>query len=325
MTAISAQPESRGRGPAVSPTLRIACIVSFLNEDRHLRRFLDSVERQRRLPDELLLVDDGSSDASPQIADEFTRRHARAVLLRRPPRPPARDRLADAAVVRAFQWALTQIPGSWDVAVKMDADLELSPDLFATIEQAFIDDPDLGIAGAQLCVIDPQTGERQREWCRPGHVRGPTKFYRRACYEQVAPLPTFLGWDTIDEITARSRGWRTASIDCASGDTVHLRPVGGHDGALRAQFRWGTAAYAIGQHPLWVAGSALRRLADRPLWVGSAAFLAGWLTGPLRRHPRADAEVRAFGRAEQLRNVQQMMRALRRGLRGRTVENVQAG
>jgi len=325
MRTVSVQAESHGRGLVASPTMRIACIVSFLNEDRYLQRFLDSIEHQSRPPDELLLVDDGSTDASPRIADEYACRHPRAVLLRRPRRPPARDRLADAAVVRAFQWGLTQIRGSWDVAVKMDADLELSPDLFATIEQAFIEDPELGIAGAQLCVIDPRTGERQRERCRPGHVRGPTKFYRRACYEQIAPLPAFLGWDTIDEITARSRGWRTGSVDCAAGDTIHLRPVGGHDGALRGQFRWGTAAYAIGQHPVWVAGSAIRRLADRPLVVGSAAFLAGCLTGPVRRHPRATAEVTAFARAEQLRDMRRIAGALRRGPRSRTLENVQEG
>src|SRR4029077_18275289 len=41
----------------------------------------------------------------------------------------------------------------------------------------------------------------------------------------------------------------------------------------------------IGQHPLWVALSAARRLGDRPRLTGSAAFLAGWASARLRRPP----------------------------------------
>jgi biofilm PGA synthesis N-glycosyltransferase PgaC len=293
--------------------LRIVCIVSFLNEERHLQRFLDSIQTQRRPPDELLLVDDGSSDESPRIAEEFAHSSPDARFLRRPRRPPARDRLADGAVVRAFQWALSQGSEPWDVAVKMDADLELSPDLFATLEQAFQAQDDLGIAGTYLTIVDPETGERRRERCPPHHVRGPTKSYRRACYEQIAPLPAMLGWDTIDEITARRHGWQTASLACPAGDTTHLRPTGAHDGLLRAQFRWGKCAYAIGQHPAWVAASAIRRLSVRPPALASAAFVAGWLAGFIQRWPRASPGVRAYGRSEQVRQLRRIGLALPRG------------
>jgi poly-beta-1,6-N-acetyl-D-glucosamine synthase len=298
--------------PAPGGKLRIACIVSFLNEQRYLRRFLESIEAQRRRPDELLLVDDGSSDESARIAGEFAEHHPEVRLLRRPPRSPARDRLADASVVRAFQWGISQVCEPWDVVVKMDADLMLSPDLFATMEQAFVEQPGLGIAGAYLSVVDRQTGERRRERCPPQHVRGPTKFYRRACYEQIAPIHAMLGWDTIDEITARWYGWHTASVACPAGDTIHLRPTGAHDGRVRAQFRWGTCAYAIGQHPAWVAASALRRLGDQPRVLASAAFLAGWFTSPVRRPPRASATVREFGRSEQIRALRRVGVALAR-------------
>jgi poly-beta-1,6-N-acetyl-D-glucosamine synthase len=304
MSAVRQRP-TRGTG-----ALRIVCVVSFLNEQRHLDQFLESVEAQDRPPDEMLLVDDGSSDDSPRIAREFVRRRPEARFLRRPLRPPARDRLADAAVVRAFEWAVSQLSEPWDVVVKMDADLALSPDLFTTIERAFLDRPDLGVAGTYLSIVDPRTGERHRERCPPQHARGPTKFYRRSCYEQIAPLPAMLGWDTIDELSARRSGWRTASVACAAGDTIHLRPTGAHDGLVRAQFRWGTCAYAIGQHPAWVLASAARRLRDQPKVIGSAAFLAGWLTASIRRSPRASAEVRAFGRGEQLRQLRRIGLAL---------------
>jgi biofilm PGA synthesis N-glycosyltransferase PgaC len=280
--------------------LNIVCIVSFLDEERHLQRFLDSMAAQKRPPDLLVLVDDGSSDRSPVIAADWSRSRPSVRVRGHPRRPRERDRLAQAPELRAFQGALAEIEEPWDVAVKMDADLELSPDLFATLERAFLANPDLGIAGAHLSVLDPVTGRAVRERSAPEHVRGATKFYRRACMREIAPIPPILGWDTIDEITARKHGWRTASLECPGGGALHLRATGSIDGLLRAQYRWGVCAYGIGQHPLWVALSATRRLGDRPYVLGAAAFLAGWAGAPLRRRPRAPEGVRAHGRREQL-------------------------
>lgn len=188
---------------------------------------------------------------------------------------------------------------------KLDADLQLSPDLLHTLEKAFLQKPDLGIAGAYLSAIDPKTGTLKRERCHPQHVRGATKFYRRGCYEQIAPIEPFLGWDTIDEIAARAHGWQTASLSCPQGDTIHLRPTGSVDGRLRAQYRWGLCAYGIGQHPLWVFLSAGRRFSDRPYLLGSLAFLTGWTMAALRQHERAKSDIRTHGRHEQLEILRQ--------------------
>ena len=295
---------------AADSALRMVCVVPFLNEELHLRAFLNSLELQERFPDVLVLVDDGSTDASSTIAAEFASRRPNIRLLRGNPQPAARDRRADAPGLHLFRWGLSEVRGHWDVAVKMDADLELGPDLFATLERAFLTTPDLGIAGARLSVVDPSTGVRVRERCASHHVRGATKFYRRACLTEISPIPPILGWDTIDEIAARRHGWLTGSFACSGGHTVCRRPPGDRDGRLRGHYRWGICAYGIGQHPLWVALSAARRLGDRPHLLGSVVFLAGWVAGAVRRRPRAASEVRAFGRREQLFIIRSVMRRM---------------
>jgi glycosyltransferase involved in cell wall biosynthesis len=263
---------------------------------------------QQRFPDLLVLIDDGSSDRSAEIAAAFAAGHENVRMLSRPPRPPERDRLARAAELRSFQWGLQQLDAPWDVVVKMDADLALCPDLFATVEHEFQQSPALGVAGGHLSVVDEQTGELRRERSAPNHVRGPNKFYRRDCFEQISPLPAFLGWDTIDEITARMHGWEARSIECPSGDIVHLRPTGRADGRVRAQYRWGVCAYGIGQHPLWVLLSTARRLGERPRGLSGFAFITGWATAAVRRRSRASALVRAHGRREQLTELRSRAR-----------------
>jgi poly-beta-1,6-N-acetyl-D-glucosamine synthase len=288
----------------------MVCVVPFLNEELHLRAFLSSLELQDRFPDVLVLVDDGSTDASSAIAAEFASRRPNIHVLQGDPQAPAHDRPADAPGLRSFRLGLSEVGGPWDVAVKMDADLELGPDLFAALERAFLTTPDLGIAGARLSVVDPDPGVRVRERCASHPVWGTTKFYRRACLTEISPIPPILGWDTIDEIAARRHGWETGNLACTGGHTVHRRPPRDSDGRLRAHYRSGICAYGIGHHPLWVTLSAARRLGDRPHLLGSAAFLGGWVTGALRRRPRAASEVRAFGRREQLFIIRSVMRRL---------------
>jgi poly-beta-1,6-N-acetyl-D-glucosamine synthase len=218
--------------------------------------------------------------------------------------------MAAAAELDAFTWALGQA-AEWDVAGKLDADIELTPDCLAEIERRLEADPALGIAGSYLSVeLD---GVRRRQRCPPHHVEGGISFYRRECFEQVFPLPLILGWDTIDEVRARLRGWHTASFAVPSGDPLLLRPTGSYDGVLRGYRRTGVAAYAYGAHPLHVLASSLMRAADKPRLLCAANYLIGWTAAALRRYPRAEPEVRREVRRE---NLARLRRAIDPGVRG---------
>ena len=282
--------------------MQLLAVAAFLNEEHNLPRFLASVAAQTRRPDELLLVDDGSTDSSADLADAFARDHAWARVLRRPHRPPTKDRLASAHELRAFQWASSRTELAWDVIAKLDADIEFTPETFATVLAALEEDAGLGVAGAFLSAQQPD-GARRRERSPADHVRGPNKFYRRACYDDIAPLPAHLGWDTIDEIRARMGGWRTVSVEVPSGDPLHMRPVGSHDGILRGWRRWGTCAWGYGEHPLHVLAVAAQRVGDNPPLLGSLNYVAGWTGAALRRAPRAEPEVRAYVHRDQLRRL----------------------
>jgi poly-beta-1,6-N-acetyl-D-glucosamine synthase len=282
--------------------MRLALIVPFLDEASLLPALLDSIATQERPPDHLLLVDDGSGDGSGAVAEAFAAQHAYAAALRRPPRSAGADRLAGAHELRAFTWALGMLGDDWDVVAKLDADLRLAPATLAAMEARFAADARLGIAGPRLLSTD-SAGRDVSHRTRPEHVEGAVKFYRRECLREIAPLPPILGWDTIDEVRARMRGWRTRGGEAGEAPVLHLRPMGAHDGALRAFQRWGACAYAYGEHPLHVLLVALRHVRERPRLAGGAAYLWGWLLAGLRRAPRAKPELRAHVRRDQLRRI----------------------
>lgn len=296
--------------PVDERPVRLTVIVPFLNEARYLPRFLASLERQTRPPDRLVLVDDGSTDGSGALAAAFAAEHDFSRVLRRPERLRESDRLAGAAELRSFEWAVGQLDEPWDVLAKLDADLELNPHHFDCVLGELEADPRIGIAGAVLSDL-AENGARKRAPAPMWHVRGATKFYRRECYEQIQPIPVHLGWDMIDEVKARQLGWRTGSFELPQGDTLHLRPTGAHDGRLRAFRRWGECAWGYGAHPLFALLGAVKRLSWRPYVVGGVLYAIGYASAGLSRCPRADSDVRSFVRREERTQVRrQLTRAI---------------
>jgi poly-beta-1,6-N-acetyl-D-glucosamine synthase len=304
----------------VSP-VRLTVIVSFLNEASFLPRLLASVERQTRLPDGLVLVDDGSTDGSAELAAAFAARHDFVRVLHRSTRRADADRLADAAELRSFDWAVRRLDEPWDVLAKLDADLELNPRHFECLVDALRTEPDLGIVGAHLSEVG-EDGTVARTPAPRWHVRGATKFYRRECYEQIAPIPAHLGWDMIDGVKARRLGWRTASLEVPGHDTLHLRPTGAHDGRLRAFRRWGECAWGYGAHPVFVLLGAAKRLSWRPYVVGGVLYAAGYASAGLRGAPRADRDLRAYLRSEEALRVRGAMRGAQTSPRARSQSTV---
>lgn len=282
--------------------MRLLVVLGFLDEEDYLPAILSALDAQARRPDRIVLLDDGSRDRSGELAAAFAERVAEAEVVKRPPRPPERDRLAGGQEFEAFLWAVDQVADDpYDVIVKLDADLSLPPDHMGAVLAAFEADERLGIAGAFLSIETPAGLRRERS--PADHVRGPNKFYRRACLEQIRPLPILAGWESIDEAKAHAAGWTTASVQVPSGDPVHRRPTGSREGRLKGYKRMGSNAWAYGAHPLAVLLGGVSRLREPPLVLPGFAFVAGWAQAGLRRRPRADADVRALVRSEQMARI----------------------
>lgn len=305
--------------------VKIVLVVPFLDEAEYLPGFFDSLLSQTRLPDAVLLVDDGSSDRSLAVAEEFCGRSRIDVsVLSRARRPPVRDRLADAAELRAFQWGVRQIADDWEVVAKVDGDVLFAPKAIETIERAFRDNPCLGMAGV---VLRERRGDGSLAPMGdlpspPEHVEGPVKFYRRDCFTDISPICPILGWDTADEFDARRHGWQTASFEVPDGQCIHARRMGTHGPILRSFRRWGLCAWGYGAHPLHVVCfGALLMARRRPRIIGGLNFFLGWSLGATRGAPRVEAGLRAEVRKRQLaglrRRVSGLPRELATGTRAR--------
>jgi glycosyltransferase involved in cell wall biosynthesis len=252
-------------------------ITPVRDEAEHVGRTIESMINQRHRPEQWVIVDDGSTDATPQIAEAATARHSWITVVRRPNRGA---RKSGGGVVEAFYDGYAVLGDlSWDFLVKLDGDLSFEPDYFAQCLGHFEAEPKLGVGGGTVCVVEGGVLKVESAGDPAFHVRGATKIYRRQCWDQIGPLVQAPGWDTIDEVQANRFGWTTRTF--AELPIVQHKPTGSADGSWRNWYKNGRANYVTGYDPFFMMAKCVKRLFSRPRGVAAVALAAGFCSGYL--------------------------------------------
>jgi glycosyltransferase involved in cell wall biosynthesis len=285
-------------------TQRLLLISPIHNEEAYLERVAAAVQCQTRPPDLWVVVNDGSSDRSPEILARLAERIDFLRVLNAPELPSrskAKDLLAIAADSRSFNHGLNSV--SWRAfthIAKLDGDTELPPDYFERLLAEFRRDPELGLAGGLYADPDPDgNGDGWKVVPIPveHHVPGTLKCYSLACFQAIGGIQERLGWDTVDEMYARMHGYRTRAFPELIAH--HHRPWGSADGTLRGRARHGQCAYVAHFTLPWVGLRAFKIARARPRGLSGVAFLYGYLRSAARGVPRVeDAAFRSFVHGE---------------------------
>src|SRR5690349_13298081 len=83
--------------------MKVSVIVPVRDEEQSIRELLDSLLKQTRPPDEIVITDGGSVDATPQIIEQYVQRGAPVRLIRAGAALPGRGRNLAAAAAQ-FEW-----------------------------------------------------------------------------------------------------------------------------------------------------------------------------------------------------------------------------
>jgi cellulose synthase/poly-beta-1,6-N-acetylglucosamine synthase-like glycosyltransferase len=117
-------------------TGEITWIVPFKNEENNLEAFFQSILKQTHFPEELILVNDHSSDDSVKIIEKWSAKMPFPMVLV--------DHVGEGKK-RAISQAIEMAKG--EVMVCSDADCEFSPHFFASISQPFVNDEVVWVSG----------------------------------------------------------------------------------------------------------------------------------------------------------------------------------
>lgn len=202
--------------------MKYVVVIPAHNEEAFLGITLDSLLKQSITPEQILVVNDNSTDATAEIIDNYaSRSHG---LITRIDRRSENTHMPGSKVVRTFNAGLQRISEPWDVIVKLDADLILPENYFEEILRVFSEEPGTGIAGG-FVLEQNSTGEwKVNHPMHKDHVRGAFKAYSRSCFTAIGGLRAAMGWDTADELLARYHGFEIVTLEHLL--VKHLRPTG---------------------------------------------------------------------------------------------------
>jgi poly-beta-1,6-N-acetyl-D-glucosamine synthase len=279
---------------------RYIIISPVRNEGKRLGLTIESVVGQSVRPAEWIIVDDGSTDDSPQILSEAARQHPWIRSIRRADRGA---RKPGTGVIEAFYDGYQTISAKeWDFIVKMDGDVSFERDYFEKCFAEFASDKTLGIGGGLVCKPNDRNPVPESPNDPVFHVRGATKIYRRECWDAIGQLIRAPGWDTLDELKANMLGWTTRTFQHVR--LLHHKFAGSADGAWVNWVKNGMANYIVGYHPVFMLAKSMNRLREKPYGVAGAGLLFGFCSGYLKRVPQIeDKELIKFLRREQIKRL----------------------
>jgi poly-beta-1,6-N-acetyl-D-glucosamine synthase len=272
---------------------RFVLLSPCRNEEQFMRHTLESVVRQSVPPATWVIVDDGSTDRTPQILAEYAARYPFIRVVRREDRG---RRAVGPGVVEAFYAGLAGVQlADYAYLCKLDMDLELPETYFERVIEAMERDPSLGnfsgkvyLRGADGSLVAERTGDE--------NAIGAAKFYRTACFQAIGGFVREVCWDGIDGHMCRMKGWSARSEDRPELRIVHLRQTGSSQhGIWAGRMRWGFGKYFMGSAPYYVAAVALYRMFEKPYVVGGCGILWGYARAMLAGAPRFEhPEFRRF-------------------------------
>ena len=276
-----------------------ALISPCFNEAQYIHDAIPSILQQTYPPTHWVIVDDGSTDASPLIMKEYSSEHPWITILSLPTRE---RRNVGAGAARAINVGLASLAiNQYEYIGVFDLDIVLPPAYYERVIQVMSVDQRLGSFTGKPYRYIQSTSSSKDDTLIPETIGddisvGATKFYRTECLEDIGGITEQFMWDVIDCHMARIRGWKVKSSDEEALRFIHLRPMGSSDNSLwTGRMRHGEALYYIGASPVFAIASAVSRLKQKPVLISSLGIIAGYLSAAIRRGPRyQDREFRQF-------------------------------
>ena len=177
--------------------MKILVIIPVFNEEKNLEKCINSFINQTHKLSQITIVDDGSTDSTPQIGQKLQKSYNNLQFLKK------KDSKSIARpgkkIIQAFNYGLNKSIKNFDLIGKFDADIELPKNYFEQMVNIFSKNKNIGLASGILSIKKEETWEVENIYNKD-HVRGGLKLYDRLTFNQIDGLTESMGWDTLDEM-----------------------------------------------------------------------------------------------------------------------------
>ncbi len=249
------------------------------NEEKYIHHTLKSVTQQTLKPAGWIIVDDGSTDNTLGIAEQYEKRFdwIKVISLNN----KGEKKLYGSKVIRVFNFGFEQIQDTdFDFIVKLDADLTLPLNYFEEIARAFSKNQTYGICGGYI-IEKERDFEKKR--ARQTYVQGAIKSVRMDCFNAIGGFAEANGWNGLDQLKALYMGWEVVNLPLK---VIHHRPQTTEYRSIKFFENNGIAHYRVGNDIFLTLIRTLMGIRKKPYLLASLSYFRGYLKAALSKEPR---------------------------------------
>ncbi len=270
--------------------IRYNIISPVRNEEDFVEDTIKSIINQTELPQEWIIVNDGSTDKTEDIIRPYVEKYDWIKLI------TLKDRgyyFPGTGVVEVVKKGFDVIvKNDWEFLVKLDCDITVEKDYFENILNEFYKNPRLGIASGGIFLVEGSKTKQEKS--QADHPWGASKVYRRKCFEEINGWKPIPGWDLADLLSAQMNNWETRCFN--EYKILHYRGTGlRRVGLTNGRFLWGQFQYRYGYSLLYIILKSIYWLPEKPFIIGGLSILLGYIYAAINREERLfDKDMRKF-------------------------------
>lgn len=275
------------------------------NEEDSLPKLTESVINQTIRPNLWVIVDDGSTDKTPAILKEVTRKYNWIKTIRLNEAPRDLGIHVSHVYRQGFDYAINYC---LDYSVNyiyfgvVDADIILETNYFEALISEFEKNPRLGICSGRIGNIV----EGKILWSdyRNDLPSGGARLWRKKCFEETDKYLLTCSPDSVSNVKAKIKGWETRQYEHITA--VSTRPYASAQGQWIGYKKLGSNNYFIGYNPTHVLLKGMTLLYSRKGYFKTGigiAYIYGYLACYLKHGPRIDDKEVLNYYDKRLRNI----------------------
>lgn len=272
---------------------RYIVVTACKNEEENLPNLIESMVSQTIISVLWVIVDDGSTDKTPEIIKEAGEKYNWIQSIRFGIDSRDIGLHLSSVLKKGFDFAIKFCMKNgidYGYLSNIDGDIILEPAFFENLITEFEKDSKLGIAsgGAKLIV-----GERiVHAKVRVDEPSGGHMLIRKRCFEECRGIQMSSTWDAALRTNAKLRGWKTRRFE--ENIVAHIGDVIGGDGYWKGYLEHGRRAYRFNIHPIHVIIKSIKYLFEKPYYIGIAYLIGYFKDFILRKEQTEDEEIKEY-------------------------------
>jgi glycosyltransferase involved in cell wall biosynthesis len=276
------------------------------NEEKNLPKLADSIVNQIIKPKLWGIVDDGSTDKTPEILENLISKHEWIKTIRLNEKPRDMGIHLSQVYRSGFEYVINYCAENeieYEFIGCVDADINFDNYHFKSLIAEFEKNPNLGVCSGNVGNL--VNGRVIWINFRENIPSGGDRLWRKKCFEDTGGYLLTCSPDSVSNVKAKLRGWDIKQFENIKA--ISTRAYASAEGQWKGYRKLGANNYFIGYTPLHVLSKGIKLLYSRNGYFETGvglAYISGYFSSYLNRNPRLeDPEIIDYYQHKRLKEI----------------------